>query len=64
MGSFSCGEGDKGITPIETGQRIHHESQIPDGSTLLEQWDQFILIDITGDLSTKHLGDKRSLHVP
>ena len=31
-----CCEGDKSITSVEISQRIHHQSQVPDGSTLLK----------------------------
>lgn len=53
--SVLVAEGDEGVAPILTRERVHHQTQVPDRARLLKQWHQLILIQVSGDLTHKHL---------
>ena len=44
LSELSLCEGDEGVSAVQTGHRVHHESEVPDRAALLKQGDQLILV--------------------
>ena len=48
-------ECDESIASVETAERVHHQTQVPDRPRLLKQWHQLIFKQVSGDLTHKNL---------
>lgn len=53
--SITLCESDEGISSIQPSHWVHHESEIPNGTTLLKQWNQLVFIEVSRYLATKYL---------
>lgn len=53
--SFFSAESDKGVASVQATQRIHHQAQVPDGTSFLKQRNQLILKKVSGDFAYKYL---------
>lgn len=54
-------KGNESITSVLTRKRIHHETQIPNWTSFLKEWYQFIFIKVSGNFTNKNLKRKRTL---
>jgi len=48
-------KGNESITSVLTRKRIHHEAKIPNWTSFLKEWYQFIFIQVSGNLTNKNL---------
>lgn len=48
-------EGDEGISSVLARQRVHHQTQVPDGTRLLEEGNQLVFVQVTRDLPHENL---------
>lgn len=55
LGALSGAERDEAVAPVELSQWVHHQTQIPDLSTLLKQRNQLIFKHILGYFPTENL---------
>lgn len=55
LGCLFSAEGDESIAPVQAAQRLHHQSEVPDGAGLLKKWYQFVLEQVTRDFAYKDL---------
>lgn len=53
--SFFSAEGYKGVASVQATERIHHQTQVPDGASFLKQRNQLILKKVSGDFTYKYL---------
>lgn len=54
-------ECDEGIAPVQTAQRVHHQPQVPDRSSVLEERNQLVFKQVPGNLANKNLVEEESL---
>ena len=59
LGCFRRGERDESVAAIQIGQRVHHETEVPDGSALFEQGDELVFVNVARDFATKDLRTKK-----
>lgn len=55
LGALFGAECDEAVAPVELSQWVHHQTQIPDLSTLLKQRNQLIFKHILGDFPAENL---------
>ena len=53
--SVFSAERDEGVASVQAAERVHHQAKVPDRTSLLEQRDQLIFKQVSGDLANEYL---------